>query len=155
MYSDDVNIWAETYVLQRKTQALYWLLVSDALEVNGDKTWSCVEAGWNQRIRIENSSFERIEHLNYLGTTLTNQNFIQEESKSRLKLGNVFYHSVQNLLSSSFLSKYTKIKTYVTTILPFVLLGYHTWSLTFRGENRPRVFKKRVLRRIFWPRGTR
>jgi len=42
-------------------------------------------------------------------TTLTNQNSIQEEIKSRLKSGNGCYHSVQNLLSSSLLSKHTQI----------------------------------------------
>jgi len=48
--------------------------------------WSCLEAGRNQRIRSDNSSFERIEQLNYLAKILTDQNFIQEESKSRLTL---------------------------------------------------------------------
>jgi hypothetical protein len=81
------------------------------------------------------------------------QTFIQEESKSRLKLGNAFYHSVQNLSSSSFLFKYTKITIHRTTILPFVLLGCDTWSPTFREEPRLRVFKYKVLRRILWPKG--
>ena len=53
----------------------------------------------------DNSSFEREEEFKYLETTLTNQNSIQEEIKSRLKLGNAYYHSVQNILSSSLLSK--------------------------------------------------
>jgi hypothetical protein len=44
-------------------------------------------------------------HEGYWGTTLTNQNSIQEEIKSRLKSGNACYHSVQNLLSSRLLSK--------------------------------------------------
>ena len=51
--------------------------------------------------------------FNILGTTLTNQNSIQKEIKSRLKLGNACYHSVQNLLSSSLLSKNLKIKIYI------------------------------------------
>jgi len=55
-------------------------------------------------MKIDNSFFERVEELKYLGTTLTNQNSIQEEIKSRLKSGNACYHSVQNLLSSSLLS---------------------------------------------------
>ena len=50
------------------------------------------------------------EAFKYLGTTLTNQNSIQEEIKSRLKLRNACYHSVQKLLSSSLLSKNLKIK---------------------------------------------
>ena len=90
-----------------------------------------------------------MEEFKYLGTTLTNQNFIQKEIKSRLKLGNACYHSVQNLLSSSLLSKNLKIKIYRTIILPVVLYGYETWSLTLREEHRLRVFENRVLRRIF------
>ena len=102
-------------------------------------------------INIQIKSIERVEHFKYLGTTLTNQNSTQKEIKSRLKLGNACYHSVQNLLSSSLLSKNLKIKIYRTIILPVVLYGCGTWSLTLREEHRLRVFKKRVLRRIFRP----
>jgi hypothetical protein len=56
---------------------------------------------------------------------------------------------VQNLLSSSFLSKNIKIKVYRTIILPVVFYGCETWSLTRREEHRPRVFENRALRRIF------
>ena len=55
------------------------------------------------------SSIERVEEFKYLGTTLTNQNSIQEEIKGRLKSRNAYYLSVQNLLSSSLLSKNLKI----------------------------------------------
>ena len=58
----------------------------------------------------------------YLGKTLTDQNSIQEEIKSRLKLGNACYHSVQNL-SSRLLSKNLKIKIYGTIILLVVCMG--------------------------------
>jgi len=56
---------------------------------------------------------------------------------------------VQNLLSSSLLSKNIKIKIYKTIILPVVLYGCETWSLTLREERRVRVFESRVLRRTF------
>jgi hypothetical protein len=69
------------------------------------------------------SSIERVEGFKYLGTTLTNQNSIQAEINSRLKLGNACYYSVQNLLSSRLLSKNLKIKIYRTKILPVVLYG--------------------------------
>ena len=85
----------------------------------------------------------------YLGTTLTNQNSIQEEIKSRLKSGNACDHSVQNLLSSSLLSKNLKNKIYRNIILPVVLYGCETWSLTKREEHRLRLFENRVLRRVF------
>ena len=64
-----------------------------------------------------------MEQFRYLGTTLTNQNSVQEEIKSRLKLGNACYHSVQNFLSSSLLSKNKEIKVYRTIILTVVLCG--------------------------------
>ena len=75
-------------------------------------------------VRIDNSTFERVEEFKYLGTTLTNQNSIADEIKSRLRSGNACYHSVQNLLSSRLLSKNLKIKVYRTIILPVVLYGH-------------------------------
>jgi len=56
-------------------------------------------------MKTDNSSFERVEEFKYLGIFSTNQNYIEEEIKSRLKSGNACYHLVQNLLSSSLLSK--------------------------------------------------
>ena len=103
-------------------------------------------------MKIDNSSLESVEQFKYLGTTLTNQNSIQEEIKSRLKSGNACYHSVQNLLSSRLLSKNLKIKIYRTIILPVVLYGCETWSLTLKEERKLRVFENMVLRRIFGPR---
>jgi hypothetical protein len=58
---------------------------------------------------------------------------------------------VQNVLSSSLLSKNINIEIYRTVILPVVLYGYETWSLTLRKECRLRVFENKVLRRIFGP----
>jgi len=126
------------------------------LEVNADKIKYMVmsrdqNAGRTHSMKIDNSSFERVDEFKYLGTTLTNQNSIQEEIKSRLKSRNACYHLVQNLLSSSLLSKNLKIKIYRTIILPGVLYGCETWSLTLREEHRLRVFENRMLRRIFGP----
>ena len=54
-------------------------------------------------------------------------------------------------MSSRFLSKNLKIKIYKTIILPVVLYGCETWSLTLREECRLRVFENLILRRIFGP----
>jgi len=108
-------------------------------------------AGRSHSMKNDNSSFERVEDFGNLGTALTNQNYIQEEIKSRLKSGNACYHSVQNLLSSSLLSNNLKIKTHRTIILPVVSNGCETWSLTLREERRLTVFENRVLRGIFGP----
>jgi hypothetical protein len=86
-----------------------------------------------------------------LGTTVTNQNLIQEEIKRGLNSDNDCYHSVQNLLPSRLLSKNIKIRIYKTIILPVILYGCETWYLTLREEHRLRVFENRVLRRIFGP----
>ena len=93
-----------------------------------------------------------MEEFKYLGTTLTNHNSIAEEIKSRLRSGNASYYSVQNLLSFRLLSKHLNIKIYRTIILPVVLYGCETWSLTLRKERKLRVFENKVLRRIFGPR---
>jgi len=103
-------------------------------------------------VRIDNSTFERVEEFKYLGKTLTNQNSITEEIKGRLRSGNACYNSVQNLLSSRLLSKNLKIRIYRSIILLVVLYGCETWSLTLREERKLRVFENMVLRRIFGPR---
>ena len=61
------------------------------------------------------------------------------------------YYSVQTLLSSRILSKNLKIIIYKTIVLPVVLYGCETWSLTLREESRLRVFENRILGRIFGP----
>jgi hypothetical protein len=91
-----------------------------------------------------------VEEFNYLEITLTNQNFIQEEIKKCLKPGNACYHSVQNLLSSSLISKNLKIKILRTITLHIVLYGCETLSLKLKEERR-----LRLLRRNLGLRGTR
>jgi hypothetical protein len=97
-------------------------------------------------MNIYNNCFERVEEFKYLETTLTNQNSIHEETEGRLTSGNACYRSAQNLLSSSLLSKNLKIKVYRTIILPVVLYGCETWSLTLREERRLRMFENRPKR---------
>jgi hypothetical protein len=83
------------------------------LEINVKKS-KCMllsrhqNVGRNQDIKIANWSFENVSQFKYLGTTVINQLFIQEEIKRRLNSGTACYHSVQNLLSSRLLSKKLK-----------------------------------------------
>jgi len=78
------------------------------LEVNANKSKYMVmsrdqNAERNHSIKISNSIFEVVEEFKYLGETLTNQNSVQKEIKSRLNSRNVGYLPVQNFLSSSLL----------------------------------------------------
>jgi hypothetical protein len=138
-YADDVNRVGENIdTVQRNTKALLDASKEVGLEVNTEKTKymlvsRCQKAGQTQSIKIGNRSFESVAKFKCLGTTLT------------------CYHSVQSLLSSRLLSRNVKVKIYKTIILPVVLYGCETWSLTLREEHRLRVFENRVLRRIFGP----
>ena len=90
-----------------------------------------------------------MEKFKYLGVTVTNTNDIREEIKRRIKMGNACYYSLDIMLPSRLLSKKLKVNTYKTIILPVVLYGCETWSLTLREEHMLRVFENKVMRQIF------
>jgi len=155
--TNDVNILGGSiHTTKKNTYTSVVASKENRLEVNVDKTMHMLisrdqNAARSHNIKIEDNSFERVEQVKYIGTTLTDQNSIQGEIKSRLKSGDASYHSVQNLLPSSLLSRNSKIKIYGNIILHVVLYGCETWSLILREERRLRMFENRVLRREFWP----
>ena len=102
-------------------------------------------------IKFDNSSFDGVEEFKYLRKLYQIIMFIQEEFKIRLQSGNACYNSVQNFLSSSLPLKIKKIKIYRTIILPVVLYGCETWSVTVKEKSTLMVFKDKLLRRIFGP----
>jgi len=107
--------WGETYIVKKNAVVLVVARKEVGLEVNTDENKYMVisrdqNAGRSYNMKIDNSSTERVEEFKYLGTTLTNQNSIQEEIKSRLKVGNACYHSAQNVLSSVFYPKIQVLK---------------------------------------------
>ena len=129
------------------------IIINFVLEANSEKSKYVVVsleqyAGQYHNIKMGNNSFERLEQLKYLETTPMNQNSIYEKIKSRCESGSACHNSVQNLSSSSFLSKGIKIKVHRTLIVPVVLCGCAAWSLTLREERKLKVFENRVLRQI-------
>jgi hypothetical protein len=83
-------------------------------------------AGQSHNIKIGNSSFERLEEFRYLGTTLTNQNSIQEEMKSRLKSGSGMLAVIRCRMFCVHVC-YTNIKVALLLLLLFLLSHYYCY----------------------------
>jgi hypothetical protein len=121
-YVDDVNILGgSVQTVKENAEVLVFASKENRLEVIADKSKYMVmsrdqDAGQSHIVKNDNICFEKVDEFRYLGTSLTNQNSIREEIKSRLKSGNACYHSVQNVLSSSCLPKNLQIKIYRTII---------------------------------------
>ncbi|KAJ4442283.1 hypothetical protein ANN_12151 [Periplaneta americana] len=155
VYADDVNMLRENpQTIKENMGILLEARKEIGLEVNPKKTKYMIMSRdqnivRNGNIKIGNLSFQEAEKFKYLGATVTNINDTREEVKYRINMGNACYYSVEKILSSSLLSKNLKIRIYKTIILPVVLYGSKTWTLTLREEHRLRVFENKVLRKIF------
>ena len=100
-YADDGNILGgSVHTVKENAEALVVATKEIGLEVNADKTKYMImsrdqNAGRSHCMKTDNSSsIERVEEFKYLGTTLTDKNSIQEEIKSRLKVGNACYYRI-------------------------------------------------------------
>jgi hypothetical protein len=106
IYADNVNLLGDSInTIKENTETLLEVSRDIGIEINSEKTKYMImshhpNSGQNQNIRITNESFENVAKFRYWGMTLTNQNDIYYEIKSRLNSGNACYYSVQNVLSS-------------------------------------------------------
>jgi CelD/BcsL family acetyltransferase involved in cellulose biosynthesis len=107
---DDVNILEDNINTTNKNTAVLTDVSNEVdLEVNAEKTKYMLlsrhrNAEQNHDIKIANRCFENVGQFEYLGTTVTDQNFIQAEINMRWNSGNACYYSVQNFTSSRLLT---------------------------------------------------
>jgi hypothetical protein len=133
-YADDVNLLGDNIdTIKKNTETLVDACKEIGLEINVEKTRYMLlshhqNVGQNRDIKIDNRSFENMSQFKHFGTTVTDQNLIQEEIKRRFNSRNACYQSIQSILSSRLLLKNLKIRIYKTIILPLVLYGCETWS---------------------------
>jgi hypothetical protein len=138
-YADDNILRENIDTLQKNTDALLDASKDVGLGVSPEKTTYmfmslCKKAGQKHSIKIANRSFQGVAKFKYLGTTLTDQNYMNEEIKRKLNSGNARYHSIQSLLFFSLLSRNVKVKIYKTIILPVVLNGCVTQVSHIKGR---------------------
>ncbi|KAJ4439255.1 hypothetical protein ANN_07375 [Periplaneta americana] len=156
VYADDVNMLGENpQTIRENTEILLEANKAIGLEVNPEKTKYMIMSRdqnnvRNGNIKIGDLSFEEVEQFKYLGAKVTNINDTREKIKRTINMGNACNYSVEKLLSSSLLSKNLKVRIYKTVILPVVLYGCGTWTLTLR-EEQSFLFENKVLRKIFGP----
>jgi hypothetical protein len=116
VYANDVNLLGDSVnTMKENSETLLEASRDIGLEINAEKTKYTImsrhpNSGQNQNIRTANELFEKVEKFKYLGMTLTNQNDIHDEIKSRLNSGNACYYLVWNLLPSCLISKNLKIQ---------------------------------------------
>jgi hypothetical protein len=110
VYANDVNtLGGSLHTTKENAQGLKVASKDTGLALNADTTKYIImstdqHAGRSNSLMTDNIFFEKLEQFKYWGATVTNQNPIQEEIKSRLNSGNACCHSVQNPMYSSFLS---------------------------------------------------
>jgi hypothetical protein len=103
VYADDVILLGyDIDTIKRNTETLTDSSKEVGLEVNTEKTKYMLlshhqNSGQIHDIKRANTAFENMAQFRYLGTTVTNQNLIQEKIKRRLISGNVCYHSVRKV----------------------------------------------------------
>ena len=102
-------------------------------------------------MKIDGYNFEVVKDFIYLGSSINSDNDISLEIRRRITLANRCYFGLSKQLSKKALSWRTKICLYKSLILPVLLYGAETWTLTSSDEQALGVFERKILRKIYGP----
>jgi hypothetical protein len=103
------------------------------------------------KLEIDNMSFESIQSFKYLGSIVNQNNTIEEEIKERLIAANKAFYANQKMFQNKLLSKKSKLKLYWTLIRPIVTYACETWVLKESSIQKLMIFERKILRKIFGP----
>lgn len=155
-YADDVDIITRTIRQAKETFTTFEAAANNmGLHVNEQKT-KFMAATKNQRVRdigqnitINDHNFEGVREFEYLGATITVDNNNSAEIRRRIMLANRCYFGLSKYLRNRNLSRITKIRLYRTLIIPVLMYGSETWTLTKRDESLLMIFERKILRKIY------
>ena len=152
-YADDIDIIGRSPKAVKETfSKLEKAAKNMGLKINEKKT-KYMEMT-NKQSNMNNlivDTFEKVKEFKYLGTMTTVGNKIDVEINKRLMLANRGYYGLKKQLSSRYLTLQTKTKIYKTILRPIITYGSESWTLTKLHENKLKIFKRKILKRIFGP----
>ena len=154
-YADDIDIVSRN-VEELKTSFLNISREAEkmGLIVNTEKT-KYMKSTRNTKqfdnIRIGTDEFESVQDFTYLGTSVNTENDISLEIKRRIMLANRTLYGLGRVLKSKFVRRNTKLKIYKTLIIPVLIYGAESWTLSEADKNSLGVFERKVLRMVCGP----
>ena len=154
-YADDIDIVSRNVEDMKNS----YINISSAaktmgLIVNVEKTKYLKSSRDNQpfnNITIGGDEFEAVNDFTYLGSSINTENDITLEIKRRIMLANRTLYGLSKILRSKFVRRNTKLKIYKTLIIPVLMYGVESWTLSESDKNMLGIFERKVLRMIFGP----
>ncbi|WP_333765087.1 reverse transcriptase domain-containing protein, partial [Streptomyces sp. IBSBF 2390] len=154
-YADDIDIVARNVEdLKASYENISRHAASMGLRVNIEKT-KYMKSSRNtpqpNNITIGADEFESVKDFIYLGSSVNTENDVTQEIKRRIMLANRTLFGLGRVLRSRFVRRGTKLKIYKTLVIPVLIYGAESWTLSESDKNLLRVFERKVLRLIFGP----
>jgi hypothetical protein len=154
-YADDIDIVSrDMRSMAESFNNIQAAAENMGLYINVDKTKymkSSVSTPTSNNIKIADCEFEAVQDFTYLGSTVNATNDMSQEVKRRIMLANRTLFGLSRILRSRYVQRNTKIQIYKTLIIPVLIYGAETWTLSTSEKNLLGIFERKILRMIFGP----